>query len=71
MSATAIAATDSWFFCAEGALSVNAVQDFFSRIRENSGVIGVAPKSLDFGYVIGPPFFPLPNPLRRCLSVAL
>ncbi|MCZ6698584.1 MAG: TetR/AcrR family transcriptional regulator [Planctomycetota bacterium] len=42
------------------------MKDSCSRIRENSGVWGVAPKSHDFGYVIGPRFFPLPNRSRRC-----
>jgi len=44
----------------------NAVNDFCSRIRENSGVFGVVPKSHDFGYAMGPRLFPLSNRSRRC-----
>jgi len=48
----------------------NAVKDFCSRIRENSGFRRVTvPKSHDFGYE-KPPVSSKKNPSRRCLSEA-
>ena len=44
----------------------NAVADSCSRIRENSDVLSVAPKSHDFGYQEKPATLRTKNPLRRC-----
>jgi len=50
-------------------LIVNAVKDFCSRIRENSGFHGLTiPKSHDFGYK-KPPVSSKKNPSLRCLTV--
>jgi hypothetical protein len=44
----------------------NAVNDFGSRIRENSGLWHYPQKSHDFGYVRLPRFHRSKNPSRRC-----
>ncbi|MCY2992840.1 MAG: ATP-binding cassette domain-containing protein [Planctomycetota bacterium] len=43
----------------------NAVKDFGSRIRQNSGVWRESPKSGDFGYDVRAGFCPRQNPSRR------
>ncbi len=51
------------------AAAVDAEKDSCRRIRENSGVFCVAPKSHDFGYAIGQRFVPLLHLSRRCAAV--